>query len=164
MVKSISLRSNIKRNVVLFCFDSFDWQHSKHVQHTHTQRVFEFFWTLTNKRRSCVRFVSKSWRYPESIPKLPQKVLKMTPGRPPGGSKNVNKSWFFTFWAKSQNRRFFIKKQSKQNGFVTTPWPPLMDPKITWWILKITQNTSFWGDGKMSDFWPIKKNLRKLLA
>ena len=97
--------------------------------HTHTQRVFEFFWTLTNKRRSCVRFVSKSWRYPESIPKLPQKVLKMTPGRPPGGSKNVNKSWFFTFWAKSQNRWFFIKKNQKKMD----SWPP---PDLPWWIPK----------------------------
>ena len=123
MVKSISLRSNIKRNVVLFWFDSFDWQHSKHV-HTHTQRVFEFFWTLTNKRRSCVRFVSKSWRYPESIPKLPQKVLKMTPGRSPGGSKNVNKSGCFTFWAKSQNRWFFIKNNQKKMD----SWPPLTSP------------------------------------
>ena len=65
---------------------------------THTQRVFEFCLTLTNKRRSCFRFVCKSWRYPESIPKLPQKVLKMTPqvvlGDPLEGKKTSNDSDF----------------------------------------------------------------------
>ena len=130
-----------------FLFDSFDWQHSKHVQHTHTHTCFLSFssQSQTNRVAVFVLFVSlggtqnQTQSCPRRYLQWPKKWSWDTPWEGPKPLTNLKKSRFLGSLPKCQNRWFFSENKSTKKGSMTTPCPHVMDPSRTF-----SQKSSHW--------------------